>query len=302
VYAGIEGGRGRKKSAVVALILFALTVFSTLIVGTEFAAAYGAGRLPSFPDLDHYQALWQNPRLLVTGIPFSFTVMGILLAHELGHFFACRYYGIQSSYPYFIPAPTLIGTMGAFIRIRSTFVNRTALFDVGIAGPIVGFAFALPAFAAAILFSKTVPVMSSDAPAFAFGNPLLGDILTALLRPGISPEELLLHPVGRAAWVGLFATAMNLLPAGQLDGGHILYALSSSRHRIISRLVSILLVPLTYLWIGWLLWAVLLFALGVRHPPLMDPYEPLDRRRRIWAVVALIILVLCFMPAPIRTL
>jgi len=288
------------RSLFIAPALLLLTTISTLAAGAQFAAAYAIGRQPTLDDfaVSYFQPFFE-PRLFLLGIPFAVTLLGILLAHELGHFFACRYYRIQASYPFFIPAPTLIGTLGAFIRIRSPIINRRALFDVALAGPVVGFLFAVPALAVAIAQSKFVFAGDNDA-LVVFGQPLIERILEALLRPGIPHETLLLHPVGRAAWVGIFATALNLLPAGQLDGGHILYALASHRHRRVTFAVAILLVPLAfYYWLGWLMWAILLVAVGFRHPPLLDRWQPLDRRRRSWALVALAIFVLCFMPAPL---
>ena len=225
--------------------------------------------------------------------------VSILLAHELGHFFACRYYGISASYPYFIPFPSIFGTMGAFIRIRSPIVNRKALFDVGIAGPVVGFLFAVPALVLAIGYSKIVPGANASADA-AFGVPLLMNGLTRLLHPGIRPDSLLLNPVGRAAWVGLFVTGLNLIPIGQLDGGHILFSLTSENHRRLSFLAVLILLPLGYFfWNGWYVWAALSLLIGFRHPVLLDRWEPIDAKRRVWAAVALVIFLLCFMPAPI---
>ena len=287
----------KRRPILLALALSVLTVLSTLAVGAQFALAYASNQVTSFFDVNTYAAIVSEPGLLLLGIPFSFTLLGILLAHELGHYFACRYYGIEATYPYFIPAPTIIGTMGAFIRIRSPIVNRKALFDVGLAGPVVGFLFAVPALAIAVAYSKTVP--SSAGAEVVFGNPLLTWLLAAILRPGVSPSDILLHPVGRAAWVGLFATALNLLPVGQLDGGHIIYAWASDKHRKISLAVVLALVPLgIFFWPGWLVWSALLLLLGFRHPTLMDRWEPIDRKRRVWAVIALVIFVLCFMPAP----
>ena len=286
------------RSAAIAAVLFVLTVFSTLAVGTEFAAAYQANSAPfTNGSIFPYAAVLHHPALLLTGLPFAFTLMGILLAHELGHFFACRYYRIPASYPYFIPAPTLIGTLGAFIRIRAPIINRKALFDVGLAGPVVGFLFALPALAGAIAVSKVVPGAQSQG-WLLFGNPPLVKLLEAVLRPNVRSGDLLLNPVGRAAWVGLFVTALNLLPASQLDGGHIVYALASEKHRLLSLLVVIALVPMSWLWSGWLLWAVLLLLIGFRHPPLLDRWDPLDAKRRFWAVIALVIFLLCFTPIP----
>jgi membrane-associated protease RseP (regulator of RpoE activity) len=289
----------RRRSLVIALVLFAATLLSTLAAGVQFAQDYSRNQPTLLEDFfQGYVAIFTEPRLLLAGLPFSFTLITILLAHELGHYFACRYYSISASYPYFIPAPTLIGTLGAFIRIRSPIVNRKALFDVGIAGPVVGFLFAVPALAIAIAHSKVVPLAQANA-AVAFGDPLLSRLLVAWLRPGIPPSDLLLHPVGRAAWVGLFATALNLLPAGQLDGGHILYSLASDKHRRLSLTVALVLVPLGLrFWAGWLFWATLLLLIGFRHPPLLNRWEPLGRKRQVWAAAALLIFFLCFMPSP----
>jgi membrane-associated protease RseP (regulator of RpoE activity) len=290
----------QRKSLAIAIFLFLLTMISTLAVGAQYASSYASGQSPDFEELfSTYAALLAHPGLLLAGAPFAFTLIGILLAHELGHFFACRYYGISASYPYFLPAPTLIGTLGAFIRIRSPIYNRKALFDVGLAGPVVGFLFAVPALAIAIFYSHAVP--ASDARAsIVFGQPLVMRLLVAVLRPGMNPRDLLLHPVGRAAWVGLFATALNLLPGGQLDGGHILYSVASKYHRKITLAVALLLIPLGLLfWRGWILWSILLLAIGFRHPPLLNRWEQLDRTRLIWAAVAVLMFILCFMPMPV---
>jgi membrane-associated protease RseP (regulator of RpoE activity) len=246
---------------------------------------------------------FQHPSVLALGIPFSFTLLAVLLAHEMGHYFAGRYYGVDVSYPYFIPAPTLFGTFGAFIRIRSPITTRRALFDVGLAGPVVGFIIAVPAMAWAIAASKIVPGVRENA-AVLFGSPPLMRLLTGWFHPGVNPDWVLLHPVGRAAWVGLFATALNLLPAWQLDGGHIVYSLASRHHRRISLAVGLGLVALgVSCWSGWALWGLLLLVLSLRfrHPPLLDCWEPLDPSRRAWAAVALVIFLLCFTPWPAIT-
>jgi len=288
------------------LVLFFLTIISTLAVGREFSVSYAQNRPPFAGVENPFAPTWRaltHPHLLLAGIPFAFTLIGILLAHELGHYFACHYYHINASYPYFLPAPTLIGTFGAFIRIRSPILNRKALFDVGFSGPLVGFILALPILTAGIYMSKVVPDAQAGA-LVIFGNPLLMKFLMAVLHPGVNPSNILLSPIALAAWVGLFATALNLLPVGQLDGGHILYSVASRVHRRVSQGVGITLLAIGLLfWRNggseWLIIGLLLLFLGFRHPPLIDSWTPLDSKRRAWAVVALIIFLLCFTPIPL---
>jgi membrane-associated protease RseP (regulator of RpoE activity) len=287
------------RSLAIAIALFCTTVVSTLAVGAQFSLAYAHNQVPAFEDFfrSYFQIL-RSAHLLAMGIPFAATLLGILLAHELGHYFTCRYYGMSATYPYFIPAPTIIGTLGAFIRIRSPIVNRKALFDVGLSGPVAGFIFIVPAMAYAILRSHIVPGYDAES-SIVFGVPLLQRALLALLRPGVHAADLLLNPIGRAAWVGLFATSLNLLPGGQLDGGHMLYALASDAHRRTTFGLAIALLPLAYFWWGWVAWSVILIALGFRHPPLIDRRELLDTKRLIWAAIGLVIFVLSFMPVPV---
>jgi membrane-associated protease RseP (regulator of RpoE activity) len=285
-----------------ALILFLLTVVSTLAVGAEFAASYAQNREPFSGGQDPLSMMllpFEHPALLALGIPFSFTLLAILFAHEMGHYVACKIYGIDVSYPYFIPAPTLFGTFGAFIRIRSPITTRRALFDIGLAGPVAGFVLALPALAYGVATSKIVPG-AEDTAAIVFGHPLLVRLFTALFHPHIDVTWVLLSPVGRAAWVGLFVTALNLLPAWQLDGGHIMFSLASERHWRISVAVSLVLLAmgrLDPLWYGWG-GLLLVLTLRFRHPPLYDRWQPLDPSRRVWAVVALAMFLLCFTPWP----
>ncbi len=282
------------------LLLFSLTIVTTLLAGTHIATNYARG-LPSLDwDLSRafFSDLLRNPSQIDLGLPFSFTLLSILLAHELGHYFTCRHYGIRASYPYFVPAPTLIGTLGAFIRIRSPIVSRRALFDVGVSGPLVGFSVALPALLLAILHSKATPI-PTPVGTIAFGSPPAVIVLTRLLRPTINPAAISFDPVGCAAWVGLFATALNLLPVGQLDGGHILYAMLGEKHKTVSRGFFLALVPLgVFCWTGWIVWAALLLMLGLHHPVVMVPSEPLDRGRKFLALVAAVVLALCFVPTP----
>ena len=295
--------RPRKRKFVLALVLFVLTLISTLAVGREFSVSFAQNRAP-FSGMDNpFAPTWEaliHPRLLLAGIPFAFPLISILLVHELGHFFACRYYKIDASYPYFIPAPTLIGTFGAFIRIRSPILNRKALFDVGFSGPLAGFILAVPILAAGVYLSKVVPGVQSSA-LVIFGSPPLMRLFLDIFHPGVRLNDMLFSPIALAAWVGLFATALNLLPIGQLDGGHIVYSVADRMHRRISTGFGIALLALAVLVEHeWAVFAVLLLILGFRHPPLMDRWTPLDRMRRAWAVIALIIFLLCFSPLPFK--
>jgi len=290
------------RSLVLSTLLFFLTLGTCLVAGAHFAAAYSHNQAASFDAFfQSFRLAYAHPAFLLTGVPFALTLLTILLAHELGHYFACRHHHIHSTYPFFIPAPTLIGTFGAFILIRSPIRSARALFDVGASGPLVGFFFALPPLAYGVLHARVVPTLSYDNNAdVIFGVPLILRLVAAILQPNAHAYDLLLHPVGRAAWVGLFATALNLLPVGQLDGGHIVRSLSPRCHRWISLLLPLVLVPLgIFLWRGWLIWACLLLGLRFfRVAPIYDP-TPLDPNRRFGAFIALLVFILCFMPSPI---
>ena len=293
--------RPPRKSLFLSVALFLLTFGTCLVAGTHFAAAYQRNEAVNWDEFVRaFTLIYRNPAALAAGLPFALTLLTILLAHELGHFFACRHHQIRSSYPFFIPFPTLIGTMGAFILIRSPIRTTRALFDVGASGPLVGFVVAVPALVFGILQAKFVPGLSAAGEdKILLGSPLLLHLLASLLRPGVSAGDLLLHPVGRAAWVGLFATSLNLLPAAQLDGGHILRSLSQRAHRIASILVLALLIFLGYrFWQGWYVWGALLIGIRLlRSLPIYHP-EPLGRGRELAALAALAIFVLCFMPSP----
>ena len=289
------------KTLVLACFLFLVTLATCLVAGTQFAAAYAQNEAVSWDEfIRAFTLIYQHPLALASGLPFALTLLLILLAHELGHFFACRHHHIHSSYPFFIPFPTLIGTLGAFILIRSPIRTTRALFDVGASGPLVGFVVAIPALIFGVLHAKFVPGLSvPEDHKLILGMPLIFHFLAAAIRPDVSPSDLLLHPVGRAAWVGLFATSLNLLPAAQLDGGHILRSLSSRVHRYFSVLLPLFLLFLGYrYWPGWYVWGVLLFCIRFfRFLPIYDPL-PLDTNRRSGAVLALLVFLLCFMPSP----
>jgi membrane-associated protease RseP (regulator of RpoE activity) len=289
------------RSLAISCGLFLLTLCTCLVAGVQFAAAYAHNQAVSWDDFVRaYTLVYRNPLGLVAGLPFALTLMTILLAHELGHFFACRHHRINASYPFFLPFPTLIGTLGAFILIRSPIRTKRALFDVGASGPLVGFVVAMPALIFGIVHGKFVPGLAGPHAEFVLGTPLIVHFLATVLHPGAAASNLLLHPIGRAAWVGLFATSLNLLPAAQLDGGHILRSLSPRAHRYSSLLLPLGLILLGYFhfWMGWYIWGTLL--LGIRFFRALPIYypEPLDTDRRAAALLTLLIFILCFMPAP----
>ena len=243
-----------------------------------------------------------SPALLLGGLPFSLTLLTILMAHEMGHYLACVYYDVDASWPYFLPVPTPIGTMGAFIRIRSPIYTKAALFDIGIAGPLAGFLFLLPALAIGLSYSKVIPGIAGQG-FVVFGTPLLQQALSWAIFPGTPAADICLHPMARAAWVGVLATALNLLPIGQLDGGHILYAFVGARHRLLSRVfVGILLAMGIVLWrmadhVSWIVWAVLLMFFGMRHPAIHDPGRP-GVGRTVLGLLALGIFIVSFCLIP----
>ncbi len=284
------------------ILLLAATFLSTLVVGARIYANF-ALRQPAFSFNDDniplfpVDWLWQAPSRLMHGLSFSLALMFILLAHEMGHYFYAQHYRVYATPPFFIPFPSLIGTLGAFIRIKGPIPNRTALFDIGIAGPIAGF---IPSCAAVLIgLSFSHPLIFNSAqlenePGFPFAFHIAG----WLLRLDVPLTSLSLHPIAVAGWVGMFATALNLLPGGQLDGGHILFSVFPKLHRWVSLAVVIALIPLAkYCWIGWLLWAVILW-LTSHHPSI--PSRPGISSARKWlAVLAIAMLGLSFTPTPI---
>jgi len=289
------------------ILLLVLTFFTTTVVGAHIELNFLRG-LPAFAmDDSIFPVVWAlQGRNLLLGIPFSLTLMLILLAHEMGHYLYCVKYRVAATLPYFIPFPTLFGTMGAFIRIRSPLRLRSILFDIGIAGPIAGFLVALPVLIFSVGQSRVAPLGAAP-PDIQLGYPLVFVLVRKLLVvtghgtgiSGVPLERLYLHPLAIAAWVGMFATSLNLLPGGQLDGGHIIYALSPKSHRSVSRFTILALLPLAfYFWMGWLVWAVLLRFSGMRHPEVSE--WPQINSGRLWlALAALVMLVLTFVPAPI---
>lgn len=281
------------------LLLLLITVATTTAYGAAISACFYAGQ-PFNSDLiwAGYRLLAQGDPLILNGLLFSAPFLLILGAHEFGHYIACRKWDVDATLPFFLPSPLLLGTFGAFIRIRSPIYNRRSLFDIGVAGPLAGFLVLLPLLGFGIAESKVVPHIATSGD-FVFGTPLLMRLMEWVRFPSVSPADIALHPFAQAAWGGLLATAINLLPIGQLDGGHILYALLGPAHKNISRAFLLFLLPMGFFSISWLFWAVLLFFLGVRHPLVYDD-TPLDKPRKLVALSALAVLVLSISLTPVR--
>ncbi len=277
--------------------LFALTIVTTTMAGADYYAGYVSdfGR----------RAVTFHPELILQGFWYSGTILLILGTHELGHYLACRYYQVDASLPFFIPMPlVLTGTLGAFIKIREPIPTKRMLFDIGLAGPLAGFAFALPALFVGVSMSPVVPV-PTDLVGWHLGEPLLFRA-ASWLTWGSLPDgySLNLHPMAFAAWFGLLATALNLFPIGQLDGGHISYAVLGRRSTAVTLGAIGVAICLTYFSMSWLVWTFLLIAMtlamGPRHPRTIDEDIPLDRRRVWLAALALVVFALCFTPNPIE--
>ena len=243
----------------------------------------------------------KDPMGIFKGLPFSASLLLILGTHELGHFFASRSHRVVTTLPYFIPGPPvyLIGTFGAVIRIKSPIETKRALVDIGAAGPLAGFAVAIVVVFIGLQLSWVDPV-----PKFIMvpnlGSSLMFSFIEFLVF-GPIPEgyDVFLHPVAFAGWIGMLVTCLNLLPIGQLDGGHILYAIFGKQHRTVSIMTICTLLALGAIaWLGWLVWGVLVTVIGIWHPPTLDYDLPLDPRRKVIGLITLLVFVLTFTPAP----
>ncbi len=276
-----------KKFPFLHIILFCATFLTTLAAG---ALHMGIDIL-------------KQPERIIEGFPFAGTLMCILLFHEFSHYIASKMHHITATLPYFIPAPPypfIIGTFGAFIKMKSPIVTRKALVDIGASGPIAGFIISIIACLAGLSMSETRLPQAEKG--LILGDSLLFSFLSQIVL-GVTPDQhdILLHPVAFAGWIGLFVTSLNLIPVGQLDGGHIAFALLGERHRQLSLvLVFVLAFMGIFFWEGWILWAVLLVVLGIRHPPVIHWEIPLDSRRRFVGFLSLVIFVITFIPSPFR--
>ena len=273
-----------KKIPYLNIILFILTFISTLAVG---AMHEGINVL-------------EEPLKIYKGLPFSIALLLILLFHEFSHYLASRKHRIEASLPYFIPAPTLFGTFGAVIKMKSPITTKNALIDIGASGPIAGFIISVIVTIIGLYFSKIMPVHDTNN-LIALGDSLLFKALTkAILGTVPKNHDVFLHPVALAGWIGFFVTSINLIPVGQLDGGHILYALIGEKHSTFSKLlIGVMFIMGFFFWEGWIIWGVLLIILGFKHPPIVYSSMPLDPKRKIIGWISLAIFVLTFTPVPI---
>lgn len=271
--------------------LFLLTVFTTLWAGA-YQTNVGPGRGP-------LQFLLDDPSVLWRGVPFAATLLVILVTHEFGHYLLSLIHRVPASLPLFIPGPPhFIGTFGAIIRMRGPIMNRCALFDIGVAGPLAGFAVAVIALVVGLNLSTVVDRQSTFG--LHLGEPLLLQMMSWLVIGSVPPDmDVVLHPIGFAAWFGLFVTSLNLIPIGQLDGGHVAYALWGGRQRTMAFAVIPVLIVLGFVgWPGWFLWAGMAGLWGVAHPPVIDPQAPLGPVRVAVGWFALLVFAMTFAPVP----
>ncbi|HEX7185137.1 MAG TPA: site-2 protease family protein [Thermoanaerobaculia bacterium] len=290
-----------------ALLLFALTLFCTTTLGPVmvlYSRSDVQTGLLLFLTPQTVSAVWRDRELLAIGLSFSIPALIILLAHEMGHYVACRLYGLPCTLPYFLPVPLNFGTFGAFIKIKAPIRTKRELFDVGVAGPIAGFVALLPFLLYGIARSEPAAIASdaaSELLVLAPGKCLAIQLVTLLFHGRLGEGMYLnLHPVALAAWLGLLATSLNLLPLGQLDGGHILYAAVGRLQRRLALPLWVGLGLIGLYWPGWFLWCAIVLLIGLYHPPVWDEHTPLDPTRRKIAWLALLLFLLSFMPIPLE--
>ena len=269
------------------LVLFFLTIISTLIAGSIMQ---GGNPL-------------SNPVDIIWGIPFSMTLMLILGCHEFGHYYYAVKHKVDATLPYFLPAPPylfIIGTFGAFIKIKSPIYKKDALLQIGAAGPIAGFIIAVPALIIGLLLSDVIAI-NDQYKGIILGDSLLMKIFTNIIFPDLSDGyDILLHPIAFAGWIGLLVTMLNLLPIGQLDGGHIAYAMLGNKQGLVGWIALGALFPLSFLSLNWLVWGLLIFLLmrSAKHPPIQDILTPLSKKNKYIGYLCLLIFILCFIPTP----
>jgi membrane-associated protease RseP (regulator of RpoE activity) len=289
----------------VQLLLLAVTLLTTTFVGGchyySFTLDLASSAAPSdaAPPID-----FGSVGFYLHGLWYSLTILAILGCHEMGHYVACLRYDVIATRPFFLPAPVLTGTLGAFIRIKSRIPNKVALFDIGIAGPIAGFIVAVPALVIGLMLSRVDRLPEDSSNLIELGEPLLFKFAAWLVWGSVAEGySINMHPMAFAAWFGLLATALNLFPIAQLDGGHISYAVLGARSTYLTLFmvgVAIFLATISSSWMVWTgLLLVMIFTLGPRHPPTLYDDEPIGKGRILLAVVAMLILIVCFTPVPI---
>lgn len=274
------------KTPIINIILFILTLCSTMLAGM---AQKG---------IDPFGANF-TPSKVLEGLPFSITLLTILSSHELAHYAASKKNHTKATLPYFIPAPSIIGTFGAFIKMKSPIISRRSLIDIGASGPIAGFIVSLTASIIGLMLSHIV-ISPQGITGLKLGDSILFSLISRIIIGAPSEGyDVALHPIAFAGWIGFFVTSLNLLPVGQLDGGHISFAVFGSASTKISRVMIALLVILgIFYWKGWLTWGILLIILGHRHPPVVVWEAPLIGSRKMIAYISLIIFILTFIPMP----
>ncbi len=286
------------------VLLLAASVLTTTANGARFMQNFLRGMPPVVRDSDLWPWVWvwRHPDLYILGWTFSFTLLGILLVHEFGHYIACRVHGISATLPWILPAPTLSGTAGAVIRIRSRIPSRNALMDVGIYGPLAGYVASVIAVGVGFVLSFKSQADAPDGIVVFGSEPITIRAVHALLEhwnPAIpSFDQIAPHPVLVAGWIGLFITSLNLIPGGQLDGGHLLYAVSPRTHSLLTKLLPfVLFLAGAFYWVGWILWGAILLIPAMRHPRV--PVETnLSRGRLVLGCIGLAIFLLTFTPTP----
>ena len=273
------------------IALFLLTVLSTLIAGSYYIVDYDL-----FREFPKYFITG-----LVKGIPFSIPLLIILGAHEFAHYINSRRHGVEATLPFFIPFPNLFGTLGAVIKMKSRILDRRALIDIGASGPLTSFVLSVIACAVGLSLSQAEalrPLKPGDT--LLGGSLLYSYMLDTFVHADLTKVTVNLHPIAVAGWVGLFVTSINLMPVGQLDGGHVAYAFFGKWHRTISRVFILVLALMGLIFPGWLMWAALLFfLLGTKHPPVEDPSLPLDFKRKFIGFASLVIFIVTFPPVPV---
>jgi len=270
-------------------VLFLLTIFTTLLAGAIMEGVL----------------IFNNPYGILRGVPFSVTLMLILGTHEFGHYFYAQKHNVEATLPYFLPAPPflfLIGTFGAFIKIKSPIYNKEALLQIGAAGPIAGFIIAVPALLIGLKLSTVIEKVNITK-GIVLGDSILMKFFTWIFYPSLlETQDIMLHPIAFAGWIGLLVTMLNLLPVGQLDGGHVAYAMFGKKKNFIEKLTFATLIPLSFISLNWLFWGILIFFLmrSAKHPPIEDINISLSSSNKRIGYICIVIFILCFIPAPFK--